>query len=183
MYMRFPGGKKKALTFSYDDGVEQDIRLMEILNRNGLKATFNINGCRFEQDEYTYEEGRIHRPMGRKQALEVYGGELGKNHEIAIHSYSHPYLDHMPRAVATAEIIKHEGAEVARLDMLRFVRDWSVGVGCMGPQHFPGGGFILGYRPAYLYALFRSFCTCGDDHLLHHDIGRQHLFNPYSYAT
>ena len=106
MYMRFPGGKKKALTFSYDDGVEQDIRLMEILNRNGLKATFNINGCRFEQDEYTYEEGRIHRPMGRKQALEVYGGELGKNHEIAIHSYSHPYLDHMPRAVATAEIIK-----------------------------------------------------------------------------
>jgi len=31
-YMRFPGGKRKALTFSYDDGVEQDIRLMEIFN-------------------------------------------------------------------------------------------------------------------------------------------------------
>ena len=26
-------GKMKALTFSYDDGVEQDIRLIEILDR------------------------------------------------------------------------------------------------------------------------------------------------------
>lgn len=39
----FPDGKKKALTLSYDDGVEQDRRLVEILNRYGIKATFNIN--------------------------------------------------------------------------------------------------------------------------------------------
>ena len=36
-------GKKKALTFSFDDGVTQDKKLIEILNRYGLKATFNIN--------------------------------------------------------------------------------------------------------------------------------------------
>ena len=36
-------GKKKAITFSYDDGVLQDRRLVEILNKYGLKATFNIN--------------------------------------------------------------------------------------------------------------------------------------------
>ena len=36
-------GKKKAVTFSYDDGVTQDIRLIEILDRFGLKATFNLN--------------------------------------------------------------------------------------------------------------------------------------------
>ena len=36
-------GKNKAITFSYDDGVTQDRRLIEILNRYGLKATFNIN--------------------------------------------------------------------------------------------------------------------------------------------
>ena len=29
-------GKKKAVTFSFDDGVTQDIRLIEILNRYGL---------------------------------------------------------------------------------------------------------------------------------------------------
>ena len=36
-------GKNKALTFSYDDGVTQDKRLIEIFNKYGLKATFNLN--------------------------------------------------------------------------------------------------------------------------------------------
>lgn len=42
-------GKKKAITFSYDDGVTQDIRLIELLDKYGLKCTFNLNsglqGC------------------------------------------------------------------------------------------------------------------------------------------
>ena len=42
IFMRFPGGKKKALTLSYDDGVEQDIRLIDIMKKNGLKGTFNL---------------------------------------------------------------------------------------------------------------------------------------------
>ena len=33
----------KSLTFSYDDGVTQDVRLIEIFNKYGLKATFNLN--------------------------------------------------------------------------------------------------------------------------------------------
>ena len=36
-------GKMKAITFSYDDGVTQDKRLIEIFNKYGLKATFNLN--------------------------------------------------------------------------------------------------------------------------------------------
>ena len=40
--MLYPGGKKKALTLSYDDGVCQDRRLIEILDRYGLKCTFNL---------------------------------------------------------------------------------------------------------------------------------------------
>lgn len=36
-------GKKKALTFSYDDGVTQDVRLIEMFNKYNLKATFNLN--------------------------------------------------------------------------------------------------------------------------------------------
>ena len=34
MHMLFPEAKTKALTFSYDDCLEQDIRLMEIFNKN-----------------------------------------------------------------------------------------------------------------------------------------------------
>lgn len=46
LFMRFPGGRAKALTLSYDDNVKQDFRMMEILDRHGLKCTFNINtGC------------------------------------------------------------------------------------------------------------------------------------------
>ena len=43
MYMKFKDGKSKALTLSYDDGVVQDIRLIDIMNKHGLKGTFNIN--------------------------------------------------------------------------------------------------------------------------------------------
>lgn len=34
---------KKAITFSFDDGHTQDIRLVEMLNKYGMKATFNLN--------------------------------------------------------------------------------------------------------------------------------------------
>lgn len=106
MYMLFPNAKRKALTFSYDDGVEQDIRLMEIFNKHGLKGTFNLNGQPLETAEYTWPEGTIHRRMGYKMALETYGGEPGRNHEIAIHSYTHPFLDRIPRALANYEVAK-----------------------------------------------------------------------------
>ena len=35
-------GKKKAITFSFDDGTLQDVRLIEMLNKYNLKGTFNI---------------------------------------------------------------------------------------------------------------------------------------------
>ena len=42
--MRFAEQEKlKAVTFSYDDGVTQDIRLIELLNKYNLKCTFNLN--------------------------------------------------------------------------------------------------------------------------------------------
>lgn len=93
MNMLFPNGKRKALTFSYDDGVEQDIRLMELFNQYNLKCTFNLNGFHLDAEEREYEEGRIHRPLARRRAKETYGGKVGRNHEIALHSYSHPHLE------------------------------------------------------------------------------------------
>ena len=47
MKMRLKDGKTKVLTLSYDDGVVQDIRLIEIMNRYGLKGTFNINSASY----------------------------------------------------------------------------------------------------------------------------------------
>lgn len=106
IYMRYPGGRDRALTFSYDDGVQQDKRLMEIFNKNGLKGTFNINSMNLLTEEREYPEGAFHRPMARREAIEAYNGELGKNHEIALHCYSHPFLDRLPRTLATYEVVK-----------------------------------------------------------------------------
>lgn len=39
----FPGGKTRAFTASYDDGTVHDRRLLEILNRHGIRGTFNLS--------------------------------------------------------------------------------------------------------------------------------------------
>ena len=71
LFMRFPGGVRKALTLSYDDGVEQDIKFVGILDKHGLKCTFNLNSGCFAPEGKVYEAGRIHRPMTRKMCEEL----------------------------------------------------------------------------------------------------------------
>ena len=45
-FMRFPEGKKKSVTLSYDDCMEEDADLIELLEKYQMKATFNlIPGC------------------------------------------------------------------------------------------------------------------------------------------
>ena len=48
--LRFPEGKTKAFTLSYDDGVVQDRRLAAMFNQYGVKGTFNLNSGTFEQE-------------------------------------------------------------------------------------------------------------------------------------
>jgi len=73
--MRYPEGKAKAVTFSYDDGCVQDQRLAELFHRYGLKATFNLNCERARKFFYTKEEIRAYF--------------LEKGHEIAVHGAIH----------------------------------------------------------------------------------------------
>ena len=105
--MRFPDGKAKALTLSYDDNVEQDIRMIEILDRYGLKCTFNVNSGRYAPEGTTYAEGEIHRVMTRKQVTELY---QNSGHEVAVHAYSHPHLDKLSQPVAAYQIMKDREA-------------------------------------------------------------------------
>ena len=59
LFMRFPEGKVKALTLSYDDGVEQDVRLIEIMKKYGLKGTFNINSGLYASEGTVYPVYRL----------------------------------------------------------------------------------------------------------------------------
>ncbi|MCI8356082.1 MAG: polysaccharide deacetylase family protein, partial [Lachnospiraceae bacterium] len=80
-------GKKKAVTFSYDDGVTQDRRLVELLNRYGLKATFNLNsGIQSYAEVFENNGIRIHR-LNVRELPELYRG-----HEIAVHCLTHANL-------------------------------------------------------------------------------------------
>lgn len=100
MFMRFPGGLKKALTLSYDDGVEQDAELISILNLHGLKCTFNLNSGCWAAEGTEYPVGTIHRRMPLSQAKLLYGeGE----HEVAVHCLTHASL-----VECTPEQIVHE---------------------------------------------------------------------------
>lgn len=98
MLMKFPGGTVKALTLSYDDGVIYDRRLIEIMKKNGLKGTFNVNSGRFPKQSLPGE-----RRMGAKEALEVYG-ESGM--EVACHGLHHQFLNEMTCTGKSMEIVQ-----------------------------------------------------------------------------
>lgn len=96
-YMRFPEGKAKALTFSYDDGVKADKRLISIFNRYGCKATFNLNSLLFDCE-------RWHDRMDEGQTYLTY---YNSGHEVALHGARHIFLDKVPLPEAVNEIVQN----------------------------------------------------------------------------
>lgn len=58
-YSIYPGGRHRIVTFSYDDGPEQDARLIELFNRYGVKGTFHLNGKRLLRSTAKWETGRL----------------------------------------------------------------------------------------------------------------------------
>ena len=85
-------GKFKAITFSFDDGVTQDIRLIEILNKYGLKATFNLNSSYLGMEGELDRNGHIvrHDKNPVNKIAEIY-----KGHEVAAHTLTHPNLTYV----------------------------------------------------------------------------------------
>ena len=84
------GSPYKFLTFSFDDGVTQDRRLVELFNKYGLKGTFNLNSGYFglksvlETPSFKVGYDRIEP----EELRELYSG-----HEVAVHTVRHPRLD------------------------------------------------------------------------------------------
>ena len=103
VFMRFPGGLAKALTLSYDDGVTEDIRLIEIMKRHGLKGTFNLNSLPMIQAEETRKNPK---PWANRltvaEAKALYSQE---GIEPAVHAYTHPFLQNLPPHTVAQEII------------------------------------------------------------------------------
>lgn len=109
IHLRFPGGKAKAFTMSYDDGVEQDKKLISIMRAHSVKGTFNLSAGLFAPEGTVYPEGQIHRRMTLSECKKTY---RGSDIEVAVHGYTHPHLDALPAALCVSEITKdREGLE------------------------------------------------------------------------
>ncbi|MBE5797584.1 MAG: polysaccharide deacetylase [Clostridiales bacterium] len=102
IFYRFPGGLRKALTLSYDDGVEQDVRLMELLDKYGIRCTFNLNSGCFAPEGTVYPKGQIHRRMSASQVKALYANP---NHEVAAHCLTHASLTELNAGQIAHEVL------------------------------------------------------------------------------
>lgn len=95
-------GKKKAITFSFDDGVKQDIRCVEILNKYGLKGTFNLNSASLGLlDVWHVDETK---DVCRDKVFPSQVKVLYEGHEVAVHTLSHPRLTELADEVVIRQV-------------------------------------------------------------------------------
>ena len=85
-------GKKKAVTFSFDDAVLQDVEVVEIMNKYGLKGTFNVNSGLFGY-LHSCERAGVKVCCNRLQASQI--KDLYAGHEVAVHTIAHYNLTTM----------------------------------------------------------------------------------------
>jgi len=87
----YPGGVRRALTMSFDDGKTADIRLAELFRQYNIKATFHYNSANIGKDTYvTADDIR----------------KIGEFHEIACHGKTHAFLDKIPASFAIEELLE-----------------------------------------------------------------------------
>lgn len=99
--------KLKAVTFSFDDGVEQDKRLIKLFDKYGLKGTFNINsgllGLKgsLERTIFGVTGAVSHNKIPLDEIKQVY-----ENHEVAVHTVTHPTLRELPDDRIISEVLE-----------------------------------------------------------------------------
>ena len=139
-------GKKKALTFSFDDGVTQDVRLIEILNRYGLKGTFNLNSELLGLAGELQRNGKTvrHDKIAPEDVRRIYAG-----HEIAAHTLTHPNLTKLE---SREEIIRQVEEDRKNLSMLCGYEVVGMAYPCGGVNHDERVAEIVKHHTGIKYA-------------------------------
>lgn len=101
-FLRFPGFKYRALTFSFDDGMVEDVWLVNLFKQYGLKGTFNLNSCALD-----ITEDAIPNHVGRQRLSKSQLVELFKDSgmEVAVHGVNHLSLAEMPQTVMIRDVL------------------------------------------------------------------------------
>lgn len=96
----------------WDDGVNDDIRLIEILRKHGAKASFNLNPSTHREHRhggFSEKLGKSIQRLTRSELPSVYEGFT-----IANHSVSHPWPTRIPLEEWRTEVI----------DARKILQDW-----------------------------------------------------------
>ena len=94
-FNRWPQGRVKCLTLSYDDGVIEDRQLIGIMNEHGLRGSFHLNsGILNDERHVSLDELRT-----------TYAG-----HEISVHMVNHTFPTRLPREGLLMEILEDRRA-------------------------------------------------------------------------
>ncbi|MBQ7283544.1 MAG: polysaccharide deacetylase family protein [Oscillospiraceae bacterium] len=106
----YPNGKKKAFNITYDDGVWQDVRFVQLLDKYDIKGTFNLNSQLMAREfQWIHPNGMTVKRLSPQKAVQLY-----KNHEVASHTLTHPYMHDMSRE----EILYQLGQDKYNLEQL-----------------------------------------------------------------
>lgn len=161
-------GKLKAITFSYDDAVTQDIELVELFNKYNLKSTFNVNSELLNTNNMLIRENKrvAHYKLHKSDVKGVYEG-----HEVAVHTLTHPHLPPLEEV----EVIRQ--VEQDRLNLSEIVGYEVIGMA------YPGGGVNNDDRVAEIIknntgVKYSRTITCNDSFDLQDNLYR---FNPTVY--
>ena len=92
LFLRFPGFKRKAVSLSYDDCVEADRKMIEVMTANGIKGTFNVNSGLF---------GCEGKHLTAQEAAELY---FPSGNEINVHGLKHGTLSELEEPLIVNEI-------------------------------------------------------------------------------
>ena len=129
----------KVVTFSYDDGVETDRRLIEIFNKYGMKCSFNLNSGLFGVHEpWDYKGFAAARPA-------VFDPSIYEGHEICLHGSKHLW----PTRISDEELVREFRDDKEKLEQT------------FG-QKIVGGAYAFGdyndHVEEYLKSLGIEFC-------------------------
>jgi hypothetical protein len=94
----WPQGRAGAVTSSWDDGTVFDRNLIAILNRHGLRGTFNLNSGPLG---FTAAQSGWKDYISAQEVATLYAG-----HEVACHSVSHPFLHRLPDENIWSEVLE-----------------------------------------------------------------------------
>ena len=109
---------RKIFLISFDDGTVWDRRFVELLNKYGLKATFNLNSG-LEDFVWYYEDRFPIRRQLLSETLQQYRG-----HEVASHSLHHHWLN----TLTPPQLSREVGEDCAALKKLFGLEEIGFGV-------------------------------------------------------